>query len=124
MPATRNPQSEDPKHLQVFAYLLEYKARHDGNSPSYREIMSACEVSTLSLVHHYLNKLEAEGKLARTEGNARNIEITGGHWQYTRLHVPMTVLFGRGDAPEAGAGGSQLETVTFTHRLPTLLLSE
>lgn len=85
------------KPYQVFAYILEYKARHDGNSPTYREILTACNISTLSLVHAYLVNLEAEGLIRRPQkrpGNrsACNIEVIGGRWEYSvlRLDQPPT----------------------------------
>ncbi len=64
----------------IFAYICQYKAEHDGNSPTLREIMDGCQVSSTSVVVYILDRLENAGRLTRNGGK---IEITGGKWEYT-----------------------------------------
>lgn len=45
-----------------------------GYPPTHREIASACYISK-SMVGHYLNKLEAQGKIVLTRGQARGIRL-------------------------------------------------
>jgi SOS-response transcriptional repressor LexA len=66
---------------KLFAYLVNYKQTHDGNSPSIREIMNHFKVSSSSVVAYLLGKLEAEN-LINIDGypNGRSIKIVGAQW--------------------------------------------
>lgn len=70
---------------RVYGYLMAYKQASGGDSPSRREIRDALELSTVSLVTYYLDRLEAEGliRIGR-DGNAarraRLIEVVGATW--------------------------------------------
>ena len=82
------PAYEIPACERIFRFLKLYKSEHDGNSPTFREIMEGCGISSTSLVTFYLNKLVAQGLIRRPEpvvGNrfACRIEIVGGYWNYT-----------------------------------------
>ncbi|TRZ49271.1 hypothetical protein D4S03_08545 [bacterium] len=71
----------------VFDFVVGYKKTHDGNSPSFREIQEGCEISSLSVVLYYLNKLEGRGLIRRQEPKigeryCRKIEIIGGKWVF------------------------------------------
>jgi hypothetical protein len=72
---------------QVFKFIVDYKHAHDGNSPTMREIMAGCKISTTSLIFFYLNKLEEQGFIRRFEppNGSRSfakIEVIGGKWIY------------------------------------------
>jgi SOS-response transcriptional repressor LexA len=74
------------KREKLFEFILEYKTAHDGNSPTYREMMAATGLTTTSMVAWHLEKLEAEGRIERPQqvGNSRVIEVVGGEWCYDR----------------------------------------
>jgi SOS-response transcriptional repressor LexA len=67
---------------RLLAFIIAYKRAHDGNSPTYREMMAATGLSTTSSVAYHLEKLEAEGVIERPQqvGNTRVIEVVGGRW--------------------------------------------
>lgn len=57
----------------VYAFLETFIAEH-GYSPSLREISAQCYIGR-STVIHYLDRLEAQGRLSREEGKARSIVL-------------------------------------------------
>lgn len=66
---------------QVYAYIVSYKMDHDGNSPTIREICTACGFSSTSVAYYNLHKLE-RAKLIRFRKayRARQIDVVGGKW--------------------------------------------
>lgn len=120
---SNRPQPEDPKHLRVFAYILEYKARHDGNSPSFEEIMDACDVSSKSVTFFYLNKLEAEGYIRRPlpsrhcRRSACTIEVVGGNWEYSGIKIPSYV-------PSVPLTEDEVEFVFLSNRLAAAMIDD
>ncbi len=70
------------------AYIIEYQ-REKGLSPSYRNIMSAMNMSSLNLVQRYVLKLEKDGHIRRT--NLGNIATLP---QLKRTGTTMTPLVG------------------------------
>ncbi|MCE7858403.1 MAG: hypothetical protein DYG86_01300 [Chloroflexi bacterium CFX2] len=72
-----------PTRLEkVYQYILQYKSEHDGNSPSIREIMSACRIPSSSVAKYYLDAMEARNLIRRggDKGKSRRIEVIGGAW--------------------------------------------
>jgi SOS-response transcriptional repressor LexA len=68
---------------QVFTFIKHYKAAHDGISPTRREIMSALNLSSTSVVEYNLRKLERQGRVRLGEsGCPRNIRVIGGQWSF------------------------------------------
>ena len=67
---------------RVFDFIVKFKADNDGVSPSYREIMEACDISSFSHVKYLLGKLAAGGRISLGDGKSRTIYVTGGQWQY------------------------------------------
>ena len=67
---------------QIFNWIVEYKTQHDGNSPTHRELMRACHMSSLSVVAYTLRRLERAGKitLAGQRAQTRRIVVIGGEW--------------------------------------------
>lgn len=70
------------KHGEIVGFVIEYKKSHNGNSPSYDEIMDACGVSSKSEVKRILGNMEAAGLLKRN--GRRSIEIPNSKWQITK----------------------------------------
>lgn len=66
-----------PPERRIYEYVHAYHEQFDGRSPSFREIMSALSISSLSLVRFYLDNLEQAGYLMAR--GVRNIVITGGY---------------------------------------------
>lgn len=75
----------------VFDYIVEYKTAHDGLSPTLREIMDNCSISSTSVVSYILTQLEQEGKIVRFGQKDRAIMIPGGRWVRPRVatYIPM-----------------------------------
>lgn len=67
---------------RIYQFILEYKREHDGNSPTFREIRQACQISSTSMVSYYLRQLEAETKISLQPGT-RSIAVVGGEWRLT-----------------------------------------
>lgn len=79
---------ERPKVERVYDFIVAYKKSHDGNSPTFREIMEDCEVLSTSTVVYYLDKLGKRGLIRRPEPRigsryATMIEVVGGQWTKT-----------------------------------------
>jgi hypothetical protein len=85
-----DPDRQTPAQ-RVYVFIVEFKRQHDGNSPTIREIMTACKVSSSSMVFFYLNQLAAFGLIQRPEPQvgtrqAANIEVVGGKWIFIGGH--------------------------------------
>jgi len=66
---------------RVYRYIVLYKQANDGNSPSRREIMRACGISSTSMVWASLLRLFDKGLIDfSNHGQSRNILVTGGRW--------------------------------------------
>ncbi|MBO5042694.1 MAG: repressor LexA [Clostridia bacterium] len=52
--------------LSIEQYIMEYQ-KENGQSPSYRQIMNAMNMSSLNLVQRYVKALENEGRISRTK---------------------------------------------------------
>ncbi|OGC95331.1 MAG: hypothetical protein A2W25_05290 [candidate division Zixibacteria bacterium RBG_16_53_22] len=66
----------------IYQFILAFKAEHDGNSPSIREIKRACNISSTSMVEIYLDCLIGDGKIVMINKgtNYRRIGVVGGVW--------------------------------------------
>ena len=75
----------------LMAFIIAYKKKHDGNSPTYREMMAGTGLSTTSSVAYHLEKLEAEGRIERPlqVGNTRVIEVVGGEWSWNEKEATL-----------------------------------
>ncbi len=69
-----------PRALQVLDFICAYKRRHDGNSPSIRQIGDSCSIPSTSTAWYYLDQLEKSGKIKSGKSSSRSIEVLGGHW--------------------------------------------
>ena len=69
------------RQKNIFDFIVGYKSRNDGNSPTIREIADGCGISSTSVVSYNLLKLAGEGVIALSGGGvARRIEVIGGSW--------------------------------------------
>ncbi|NSW52899.1 MAG: MarR family transcriptional regulator [Anaerolineae bacterium] len=64
----------------VLAYIIQYKTRTGGASPSIREIGDACNLQSTSAVHYHLERLQDAGLIDRDPHLARNIRVVGETW--------------------------------------------
>jgi len=62
---------------RVYAFIVAYKQAHDGNSPTYRQILKACNISSTSVVEYHIRHLIADNRLRKVN---RSFEIIGAHW--------------------------------------------
>jgi repressor LexA len=64
----------------IYGYLERYIAEH-GHAPTYRQIATACGISSTGSVNYWLGKLKDAGLIAFEPGAARTIvilEVAGG----------------------------------------------
>lgn len=66
------------KLIEVYNFVKQYKANNNGNSPSFDDIMEACNISSKSTVKYYLLKLQEQGYL-EFDG-VRSITIPNSGW--------------------------------------------
>ncbi len=62
------------KQALIIDFINDYTARQ-GESPSYREIMSALGLSSVSAVAEHIDNLVKKGALKRVPGAARSLEV-------------------------------------------------
>jgi len=71
-----------PKTEAILKFLKAYKSIHDGCSPTYRQIVIACGLTSSSVVAYHLHKL-VKLELIRLPDDTNGIEIVGGQWTMT-----------------------------------------
>ncbi len=76
------PHYRCEKFDEIFDFIVAYKIQNDGQSPTYREIMESCHLSSTSLVAYYLSRLVKAGKIAMNYYGTRSIRVPGGSWNY------------------------------------------
>lgn len=69
--------------MLIIDFIKEFSMR-EGNSPSYREIMTALGLNSVSAVAEHIDNLVAKGALRKTPGEARSLEVVD-------LNYPETV---------------------------------
>ncbi|MBR2830928.1 hypothetical protein IKE83_01055 [Candidatus Saccharibacteria bacterium] len=62
------------KQLAVLDFLEDF-TEENGYSPSYREIMTGLELSSVSAVAEHIDNLVAKGVLKKVPGAARSLEV-------------------------------------------------
>lgn len=67
-------------YAAIFQWIIRYKIAHDGNSPSYGDLMRDCHISSRSVVNHILTTMERAHCIKRSGGAKRGIEIIGAQW--------------------------------------------
>lgn len=63
-----------PRQAEIYAYLREHLTEH-GHAPSVREIAAALGISSTSVVNYHLRQLAKAGRIVRTFGLARGIDL-------------------------------------------------
>jgi len=95
----RRPRGETAQ--AILSFIIAYKTRHDGLSPTYRDIMRGVGISSTSVVAGYVRRLQAAGRLRRGPGG-RGFVVPGGRWEY--MGVRKTYAGGKdGDNKRAEA---------------------
>jgi len=61
----------------IVTFIASYKTQHGGICPSYREICAACDIPSVSTLHHHLTVLERTGRITRNKQEPRNIGLPG-----------------------------------------------
>ena len=66
------------KQRELLAFIESFIAEH-GYSPSYREIMSGLQYTSVATVALHVNSLIKRGHLQRKDGKARSLEVVQGN---------------------------------------------
>ena len=75
------------KQKELLAYIEQFIAEH-GYSPSYREIMTGLQYTSVATVALHVNNLIKRGHLRKREHNARSLEVVE---QSRELAMPTSV---------------------------------
>jgi len=62
------------KQMLIIEFINDYTANH-GVSPTYREIMTALGLSSVSAVAEHINNLVSKNALKKVPGAARSLEV-------------------------------------------------
>jgi SOS-response transcriptional repressor LexA len=66
----------------IYRFIISYKTKYDGNSPSIRQISRDCDISSTSMVTYYLNKLISKGMIEISDDTeSHKIMVKGGVWR-------------------------------------------
>ena len=74
------------KDVLIYSYLIDFKFKHNGATPTYRQIMNECLISSTSVVAYCLEKLENAGYIYREENGYIGIE--GDKWSLQSVRIP------------------------------------
>ncbi len=67
--------------VDIFEWIINYKAEHDGNSPTVRQIGKGVGIPSTSVVRYNLDEMERNGWIhLLRDGSTRGIVVVGGHW--------------------------------------------
>jgi len=69
---------------RILEFIKQYKAAHDGCSPSYQAVVAGVDgVNSTAVVSYHLKRLAEQGfiRLPETRGGKRGIEVVGGRWE-------------------------------------------
>lgn len=64
---------------RVYEYIVAYKEKNDGLSPTYRQIAEDCALATPSAVAHHIDALIERGLIEKGPGRSGLI-VCGGRW--------------------------------------------
>lgn len=73
----RHKQLENPRVDAVYDFVVAYKGRHGGLSPTYRAIKEALKISSPSVVSYYVKQLIEAGKLKK---DGHKLSVPGEAW--------------------------------------------
>jgi SOS-response transcriptional repressor LexA len=72
----------------LLKFIVQYKKSHDGNSPTYQEMIDALGISSKSVVKYMLVNLQRAGRIRLAFDTSRSIEVVGGKWIYKKQSQP------------------------------------
>lgn len=75
------PRPRRNTYQKMFEYIVFYKERNDGHSPTIREIQLTMGYKSTSVVAYGLDRLVEYGKIERKNGR---IIVKGGKWTLSR----------------------------------------
>ena len=96
-------------------YILEYQ-QQNGISPSYRKIMNDLQMSSLCLVHRYVDELEALGRIIRTD--------SGNIITPSNLRCGATTMIPLVGSVACGAPNIGVQDIEETYAFPANLFGE
>lgn len=73
MPETKQ-NAPTQKQIMVLKAILDFQAKNDGNSPSYRDLMKLTKTS-LGNVQAHLRRLQRDGFIKHRKGYTRAIKV-------------------------------------------------
>ena len=65
------------KQRELLSFIEEFIAEH-GYSPSYREIMTGCNYTSVATVSLHVNNLIKRGHIVKRDHSARSLEVVSG----------------------------------------------
>ena len=88
------PKGETPirptkKQLELLGFIADFISQH-GYSPSYREIMSGLNYTSVATVALHVNSLIKRGHLIKRDRSARSLEVVNGSVQPALLSNQVT----------------------------------
>ena len=83
------------RQRNIFEFIVDFKSNNDGNSPTIREIVEGCGISSTSVVNYNLLKLAEFGIIGlSSSGAARKISIPGGRWSVRKPSLLLDPDYG------------------------------
>lgn len=73
-------QTTGARKDRVYAFLVAYKLKNNGNSPCVREIQAGCDLPNPNEVTRLLRRLEKDGRITRALPGHCQIVVIGGSW--------------------------------------------
>ncbi len=64
----------------VFWFIVEWKRKHDGNTPTLRQIALGCGMKAVSQAFDTVARLERTGRVRKCGRGL--VEIVGGDWKF------------------------------------------
>jgi repressor LexA len=107
-----------PRQKEVLDFIADF-IQSNGYSPSYEEIASGLQLTSLATIHKHISALEAKKYLRRHYNHSRSVEVSPdylsarertGHAARRSLDVPLLGRIAAGAPVEAMAGA---ETLSF-----------
>lgn len=86
--------------LEIFSFIVEYKQAHDGNSPTYTEIVEATSINSTNTAWYYVQKLLKVGLMNMKDGK---LCLSGGRWVYDKKRITVKDVYTNGTKNSATA---------------------
>jgi repressor LexA len=80
LPAAARPLTQ--RQRAMLDCIIEFKARNDGNPPTFREIGDASGITSMGLVQYHLHQLIEKGYIRMSDDKKQRICVVGGRWSY------------------------------------------